>query len=243
MEGKMQKEKAVGIIGCVFVLMTMLLSGCDTITPYSPPKPPLLPGQVDQPFSIHVDSLVARDADLKAKTYIIASAMKNVDDGDIQFKEFARYVENALALKGYIRKNNKEGADLLISLAYWIGEPQTTTSTETYTSGVGYSYPVGWMWYTVPPQIRQETTTNTTYKETLVLEAYDLKDTSKRSQLWKTTMENVVYENNIENDIGDLRLVLPYMIKAGMKYFGVDSREKKYEWVEGRDPMVLEIRK
>ena len=233
----MQKEKAVGIIGCVFILMSMLLSGCATTD--SPSKPPLLPGQVDQPFSIHVDSLVARDADLKSKTYIIASAMKNVGDGDIQFKEFARYVENALALKGYIRKNNKEGADLLISLAYWIGEPQTTTSTETYTSGVGYSYPVGWMWYTVPPQTRQETTTNTTYKETLVLEAYDLKDTSKHSQLWKTTLENVVYEN----DAGDLRLVLPYMIKAGMKYFGVDSGEKKYEWVEGRDPMILEIRK
>ena len=232
----MQKEKAVGVIGCAFVLMAMLLSGC--VTP-SPPKPPLLPGQVDQPFDIHVDSLVARDADLKSKTYIIASAMQNVGDGDIQFKEFARYVENALALKGYIRKNNKEGADLLISLAYWIGEPQTTTSTETYTSGVGYSYPVGWMWYTVPPQIRQETTTKTTYKETLVLEAYDLKDTSKHSQLWKTTLENVVYEN----DAGDLRLVLPYMIKAGMKYFGVDSGEKKYEWVEGRDPMILEIRK
>ena len=233
----MQKEKAVGIIGCVFILMSMLLSGCATTD--SPSKPPLLPGQVDQPFSIHVDSLVARDADLKSKTYIIASAMKNVGDGDIQFKEFARYVENALALKGYIRKNNKEGADLLISLAYWKGEPQTTTSTETYTSGVGYSYPVGWMWYTVPPQIRQETTTKTTYKETLVLEAYDLKDTSKHSQLWKTTLENVVYEN----DAGDLRLVLPYMIKAGMKYFGVDSGEKKYEWVEGRDPMILEIRK
>ena len=95
------------------------------------------------------------------------------------------------------------------------------------------------MWYTVPPQTHEETTTKTTYKETLVLEAYDLKDTSKHSQLWKTTLENVVYENAN----GDLRLVLPYMIKAGMKYFGVDSGGKQYEWVEGRDPMILEIRK
>ena len=221
------------------LFIAVFASGCTTSSTYRPPSPPLLPGQVDQPFSIHVDSLVARDADLKSKTYIIASAMQNVGDGDIQFKEFARFIENALSQKGYIRKNNKEGADLLISLAYWIGEPQTTTSTETYTSGVGYSYPVGWMWYTVPPQTRQETTTNTTYKETLVLEAYDLKDTSKRSQLWKTTLENVVYENAN----GDLRLVLPYMIKAGMKYFGVDSGGKQYEWVEGRDPMILEIRK
>ena len=77
----MRKGKAVGVIGCVFVLTAMLLSGCVTT---SPPKPPLLPGQVDQPFSIHVDSLVARDADLKSKTYIIASAMQNVGDGDIK---------------------------------------------------------------------------------------------------------------------------------------------------------------
>ena len=231
----MQKEKAVGVMGCVFVLMVMLMSGC-VATAHRPPKPPLLPGQVAYGFRICVDSLIARGADLKSKTYIIASAMQNVSDDDIQFKEFARYVENALSLKGYTRKNNKEDADLLISLAYWIGEPKTTTSTETYTTGVGYSYPVGWMWYTVPPQTHEETTTKTTYKKTLVLEAYDLKDTSKHSQLWKTTLEN-------EDSRGDLRLILPYMIRGGLDWFGVDSVGKKYRSVSGRDPMVLEIRK
>jgi hypothetical protein len=230
----MQKEKAVGIIGCVFVLMVMLISGCATV--YSPPAPPLLPGQANHEYYIRVNSLVVYGADLKSKTYIIASAMKNINDDDLQFQEFARYIENALSQKGYIRKNNKEDADLIVSLAYWIGEPQTTTSTETHTTGTGYSYPVGWMWYTVQPQTHQETTTVTLYEKGLVVEAYDLKNTGKHSQLWKTTAK-------LTNGEDDLRFLLPFMIRGGFDWFGVDSGKEQVVYVGGRDPMILEIRK
>jgi len=231
----MQKGNAVGVIGCVLVLMVMLISGCATTTAYSPPEP-LLPGQSDHTYGVGVDSLAVPGIDLKAKTYVILSAMQNVSDNDLQFQEFARYIENALSQKGYIRKNSKEGTDLLIRLAYWIGEPQTTTSTQTYTTGTGYSYPVGWMWYTVPPQTHQETTTETLYKKTLVLEAYNLKDTARQSQLWKISLRST-------NPIGDLRFFLPYMITAGVPYFGVDSGGEKEIDIYGRDPMILEIRK
>lgn len=227
----MQKGNAVGVIGSVFVLMAMLLSGCATTT-----SKPLLPGQAHHIYGVYVDSMVAPGIDLKAKTYVILSAMQNISDNDLQFQEFARYIENALSQKGYIRKSNKEDANLLISLAYWIGEPQTITSTQTHTTGIGYSYPVGWMWYTVPPQTRQETTRETLYKKTLVLEAYDLKNTVKQSQLWKTTLIST-------NSIGDLRFFLPYMITAGVPYFGVDSGVQKEINVNGLDPMILEIRK
>lgn len=227
----MQKIKATGITGCVFILMAVLLSGCATTT-----SKPLLPGQVDHTYGVYVDTMVAPGFDIKAKTYIILSAMQNVNDDDLQFQEFARYIENALSQKGCIRKKNKEDVDLLISLAYWIGEPQTITSTQTHTTAIGYSYPVGWMWYTVPPQTRQETTRETLYKKTVVLEAYDPKNTVKRSQLWKTTLIST-------NNIGDLRFFLPYMITAGVPYFGVDSGVQKEIYVYGLDPMILEIRK
>lgn len=231
----MQKGKAVGIIGCVFVLMVMLISGCETTTAYTPPEP-LQPGQSDHTYGVGVDSLAVPGIDLKGKTYVIKSAMRNVSDGDLQFQESARYIENALSLKGCIRNNSEEGADMLISLAYWVGEPQTTTSTQTYTTSTGYSYPVGWMWYTVPPQTQQETATETLYKKTLVLEAYDLKDTVKHSQLWKISFRST-------NPVGDLRFFLPYMITAGVPYFGVDSGGEKEIYINGRDPMILEIRK
>ena len=85
----MQKGNAVGVIGYVFVLMAMLLSGCVTTTAYGPPEPPLLPGQQSHEYYVRVNSLVVSGADLKSKTYIIASAMQNVSDDDLQFQEFA----------------------------------------------------------------------------------------------------------------------------------------------------------
>ena len=219
------------------LFIAVFASGCTT-TPstYGPPSPPLLPGQANHEYYIRVNSLVAHGADLKSKTYVIASAMKNVNDDDLQFQEFARYTENALSRKGYMRKNNKKDADLIISLAYWIGEPQTTSSTETHTSGMGYSYPVGWMWYTVPPQTQQETTTTTNYEKGLVVEAYDLKNTGKPSQFWKTTAK-------LTNAEDDLRFLLPFMIRGGLDWFGADSGKEQVVYVDGRDPIILEIRK
>ena len=49
--------------------------------------------------------------------------MKDVSDIDLQFIEFARYIENALSQKGYTRVKSKEKADQLIRLAYGIGAP------------------------------------------------------------------------------------------------------------------------
>ncbi|MRS02118.1 DUF4136 domain-containing protein [bacterium] len=226
----MQDGKAVTVIGSVLVSMAMLICGCAMV------NEPLLPGQSDHTYGIGVDSLAVPGIDLRGKTYVILSAMQNVSEDELQFQEFARYVENALSKKGCIRKNSGEGVNMLISLAYWIGEPQTVTSTQTYTTSLGYSYPVGWMWYTVPPQTRQETSRETLYKKTLVLEAYDQNKTAKRSQLWKTTLRGT-------NPIGDLRVFVPYMLTAGVPYFGVNSGVEKEIDVYGRDPMILEIRK
>ena len=86
----MQKGKAVGVIGCVFVLIVMLISGCVTNTAYSPHEQPLLPGQQSHEYYVRVNSLTVHGADLKSKTYIIVSAMQNVSDNDLQFQEFAR---------------------------------------------------------------------------------------------------------------------------------------------------------
>jgi hypothetical protein len=98
-----------------------------------------------------------------------------------------------------------ENANLIIRMAYGIGNPKTETYTQTYTTSTGYSYPVGWTWIYVPPQTKKVTTKTTTYMRYLILEAYDSKD--KRSQLWKTTLKSEGTDN-------DLRVVLPHMSAA-----------------------------
>ncbi len=122
----MIKEKLFLAVGCFLILSVICLSGCVTASA------PLLPGQVDGDFTVSVDSLAARGADLRTKTYYIKSAMENVGDGDLQFQEFSRYIENALAQKGYTRKKDKGQADLLISLAYWMQDMTKYASSPLY---------------------------------------------------------------------------------------------------------------
>ena len=92
------------------------------------------------------------------------------------------------------------------------------------------------MWFTVPPQTEQTTIKETIYKRTLILEAYDLRNTDKHSQLWKTTVKS-------EGIQASLRTVLPFMITAAVRYFGVDTGGQREINVSGRDKRVLDIRK
>ncbi|HGY10779.1 MAG TPA: DUF4136 domain-containing protein [Desulfobacterales bacterium] len=222
----MKRIKTAVSISGVFTIFILLLSACATTpTPYVAPR---------VYYHVSVDSIADAGAELNGKTYLLTSAMKNVSDNDLQFKEFARHIETALSLsqKGYKRADNKEEADLLIRLAYGIGNPKTETSTNTYTTSSGYSYPVGWTWINVPPTTKTVTTSNTTYARFLILEAYDIKD---HSQLWKTTLKS-------EGSVGDLRIVLPHMVVAGRDYFGINTGKKLVIKVESEGSGVMQIR-
>lgn len=217
----MNRIKASFIILCVFAITALLISGCAT-----KPVRPNSPHQFTK-----VDSIAIAGADLKNKTYVLTSAIKDVSDDDIQFKEVARYVENALSKTGYKRLAS-EKADLIIRLAYGIGVPKTETATKTYTTSGGYSYPVGWVWIHVPPKTETVTTKSTTYERFLMLEAYDSKD--RRSQLWRTTLKSKGWDP-------DLRAVLPRMIAAAIDKFGTDTRGEVNAVVPYHHPCVLDI--
>ena len=216
----MKRIKADELILSVFAVLVLLIGGCVTM--------PVGPAGI---YNVEVDSIAVADADLKNKTYVLTSAMKNVSDDDIQFKEFARYIENALSKTGYKRLDN-ENAGLIIRLAYGIGEPKTETNTKTYTTSTGYSYPVGWTWINVPPETETVTTKSTTYERFLMLEAYDSKD--RRSQLWRTTVESKGWNS-------DLRVVLPHMIAAAIYNFGTDTRGKLKTAMYQNAQRVLDI--
>ncbi len=205
--------KAVGLIWGVVVSVAVLITGCD----------PLGQGNsVPSYFTAEADSMADLGADLGDKTYVIASAMQDTSEEDLAFKQIANWVRNALKLKGYRQVSRKEDASLLVRLAYGKGQPQTRTST--YTHAPGYSYRVGYYWYSIPPAT--STTTMTTFDARLLLEAYDLKTPGKLPQVWKTTLTasnmDVVAWSRLEP-----RSEFANMLGAALDCLGTNSGYKK----------------
>jgi hypothetical protein len=156
--------------------------------------------------------------------------MQAISENDLEFLEVARYVENALSKKGYVRANSAEGSDVLIRLGYGIGDPQVTS--ETVAISQGYSYSVGWMWFNTPP--KTQTINTKIYIRNLILEAYDLKDPGRKSQLWKATIKS-------EGTTPDLNRIIAYMLAASYEYFGSNTGMQINKRIHGHDPRLLEI--
>ncbi len=223
----MNRFKITGLSIVFVAVIAVLINGCAT-TPSTPVDPRMF--SEDAVFEVSIKSLAAPDAGSKGKTFFITSATQNINDNDLEFLEVARYIENALSQKGYVRTDNIENADILMRLAFGIGNPQA--STETVVTSHGYSYPVGWMWFTAPPQT--QTVKTTTYMRNLILEAYDLKDPKRKSQIWKTTVKS-------EGTSPDLHRVLAYMVAAASKYFGTNTGSQIDVRISGTDARVLDI--
>ena len=217
----MERMKPAVLILGVFAIVAVLITGCATV-----------PMPTTSAYRVEIDSIAMAGADLRGKSYVISSAMQEISDEDLRFKEIAQYIENALKMKGYNRADNKEKAEILIRLAYGIGNPQTTTYTTT--TGSGYAYQVGWWWQMVPPTT--ETVKQTTYQRHLVLEAFNLKTKSARlPQLWRTALSS-------EGRSSDIRTVLPHMIAAAVDYFGTNTGRKIPTSIEPNDPRVDDIK-
>ncbi len=229
----MNRVKAANMLLVLFsLIMVALISSCASTpsTPSTPSDPRIFPHNAE--ISVQVNSFAAPDAGSKGKTFFIISGMQTVSDSDLEFISVARYIENALAKKGYVRVNNIKNADMLIRLGYGIGNPQTTS--DTVVTSHGYSYPVGWMWFSAPAQTK--TVTTTTYMRNLILEAYDLKDKGRKSQLWKTTVKS-------EGTSSDLHRLLAYMIAASSEHFGTNTGAQRDLIIHGWDARVRDILK
>ncbi|MBN1378779.1 MAG: DUF4136 domain-containing protein [Gammaproteobacteria bacterium] len=203
------------------------ISGCVT-APSTPVDPRMF--EYGSILNLTVNAIAAPDASSKGNNFFIIPGMQNLSENDLEFMEVSRYVTNALSKKSYVRADSADNADILVRLGYGIGDPQT--SSETVAISQGYSYAVGWMWFTEPP--KTQTVKETTYRRNLILEAYDLKDPERKSQLWKTIVKS-------EGTSSDLNRILAYMIAASSEYFGTSTGMQIDLRISGRDPRVLDI--
>lgn len=208
-------------------------------------------------FISNVDSLAQADAVAK-KRYVLLPAGKAVEVGDLQFQEFSAYVEKVLSEKGFVKAASFQDADLVIFLAYSIGDPQTfqytysiptygqtgVSSSNTYgtvSSYGGLSTYSGRTTYTPTFGVTGETThigTDTVYSRFLFLDAYDVPNyikENKMTQVWKTSVVST-------GSSGDLRLVVPYMVAAMKPYLGMNTGRKIEVQVPANDPFVQVLR-
>jgi hypothetical protein len=159
-------------------------------------------------FESRIDSLAKPDATEK-KRYVLLPGNKDVEATDLQFLEYAGYVEKVLSDKGFVRSSSFDDSDVAVVMAYAIGDPQThhhtysvpiwgktgVSSSQTYgtvTSFGGSASYSGTTTYTPTYGITGYSTnvaSQTTYTRFLVLDAYDIavyKRDKRIEQVWTT---------------------------------------------------------
>lgn len=208
-------------------------------------------------FVSNVDSFARADAAAK-KRYVLLPGVKGVEVGDLQFQEYAAYVEKVLSVKGFVKAATFKDADVAIFLAYAIGDPKTyqytyslptwgqtgVSSSNTYgtvSSYGGMATYSGTTTYTPTYGVTGSTThvgTDTVYSRFLLLDAYDVPTyikEKKMAEVWKTSVVST-------GSSGDLRLVVPYMVTAMKPYLGINTGRKIEVEVPENDPAVQALR-
>jgi len=206
-------------------------------------------------FHVNVNSI--GNSLQKQNTYVLFSGNKDTDVNSLEFKEYAKYVNNALKEKGFIETSFKK-ASIAIFVSYGIGEPKennysystpiygqtgysssrTTGTVNTYGNNTSYS---GTTTYTPTYGVtgsQSHSGVYITYFRYLILDATDLneyKKTKKQIQLWKTTVTST-------GSSGDLRQVIPILVGASKNYIGSNTGKKLLIKITEDDKRVLTVK-
>lgn len=224
------------------IIAVTLLTGCATI---------------HQQYNVNVDSINAPQTEFKTK-YLLLSGIKDVREDDLQFREYAGYVDRALAMIGYTKAMSFDEAEIAVYLSYGIGDPESHTysysvptwgqtgvsSSTTYGTANVYGNTASYSGTTTyTPQYgvtgsRTHVGTIITYFRYMILNAIDLekyRETEEKQQLWKTTVTST-------GASGDLRRVFPILVAAAKEYFGTNTEEKVRILLYENDERVIEIK-
>lgn len=209
-------------------------------------------------FGVSVSSLAAPEASAAGKSYFLASGQKGVTEADLQFREYASYVERALSFHGYTRVATADSASLMVLIGYGIGDPKTIQSTFAFptfgqtgvsgsqTYGTGHSYggmtsysatTVNTPTYGVTGYV-PITETDTYFSRWVFLDCYDLaayRSDGKEVQIWKTTIGS-------EGSSGDLRRVFPVMIAAARPFIGTNTAKQVHVKLRESNRVIAEIK-
>ena len=209
-------------------------------------------------YHVRVDSISDRTVKLN-KVYQIMPGNNGTSANDLQFKEFAGLLVNALAMQGYTMATGSQPAEVEIYLSYGVGEPekhtysystpvwgQTGENIYTQTNLINSKDNTAATQYTttyVEPQygvtgFTSQTGEYTAYKKYIILDAFDAKDGrpgDKLKEIWKTSI-------SADGKIKDLRKIFPALLAASVKYIGLNTGEEIAVDVEADSDVVKEIK-
>lgn len=198
-------------------------------------------------YTVEVDAI--SESEYNSKTFTLGSAMKDVDENDLRFKEFASIVSNALQKKGLTEIRDRKAADTVILLNYAVSEPRTVThnrlvpvfggganSTTTQIKN-NYGNPIGSL-ETRPSNpydsfrptgavaIAEE---HTVFQRGIMIAAYEVKESLKSANNEKKISPKMLWEVRITStgSTNDLRKLFPIMIYAASPFIGKNSGAKE----------------
>ena len=151
---------------------------------------------------------------------------------DLQFQEYASYVNRALAARGFVQAADFDSANVLLFLSYGIGNPQTYGTQNTYGVKGTYTPTYGVTGYT------SNLGSYTTYFRFIVLHAYDAatyKREQKPDEVWRSTVTST-------GSIGDLRRVFPVMVAASADHLASNTVQRVGVTLGETDPAVAFIK-
>ncbi len=214
---------------CIFSIA--FLFGCTSVSNIAQPR-----------YNITIDSL-ASPSSLSKKTYMILPGNEGVKENDLQFQEFAGHLMRVLDAKGYNSAGSAEEADVVIFLAYGIGDPRTHHYSYRFPTWgtTGYSSATSIIAKTDGDKTTYRSITTympnygitgydtylssrTTYLRFATITAYDyesFKNSEEEIQLWKTTITSAGASD-------DLRRAFPVLIAASEPYLATDTGHKIY---------------
>ncbi len=208
-------------------------------------------------YKVNINAISSNEP-IDIKRCILIPANSDTTFEDLQYKEYAKYVKNALELRGYSFTNDIKLATTAIAIGYGIGPPekhiysynipiwgetgvsstQTTGNIHIYGNYATYSETS----YNTPSYGIIGYKTNigsyTTYTRYITIGAINLKKfkkTKKISEYWHIDIFD-------QDKSGDLRLVFPYLIAASWVYFGEDTGKIIQTQIYENDPIIDLIR-
>ena len=210
--------------------------------------------------TVKIDSLAKPKAE-ESISYKILNKNPAVDDDSLRYKEAAGYVRTALSGKGLYEAPDNQNADLVVSIDYGVGPPQSrreVVSEPVYVTlpgqmrmervQVGTDRNGNPVYQTVtvqdPPRTefagyREYFVTVTVYEKFLRLNATENKPAAEGrppSEIWTVDITS-------EGESRDIRKALPILAAASIDYVGKDSLGQKTIRIKDTDKDVAFIKK